>query len=71
MQMKHKIAKKSYEYQCGDGCCYENGTSWYVDGEMVHSSPCEDSGWMAVLHKLGIDVELVGLNENDEEIWEL
>jgi hypothetical protein len=38
---------------------------------MVHRSPCEDNGWLEVLRKLGIEVHLVGMNEDDEEIWEL
>ena len=69
--MKHKIAKKYYEYQCGDRCCDESGYEWYVNGEMVHRSPCEDNGWVEVLRKLGIDAQLVGMDEDGEEIWEL
>jgi hypothetical protein len=68
---KHKIGIKEYTYKCGDGCCDEQGKEWYVDGEFVHGSPCEDSGWLAVLKHLGIDTELVGLNEKNEEIWSL
>ena len=52
--MKHKIGIKSYSYECGDGCCSEYGHEYYVDGKFVHSSPCEDSGWLAVLSALGI-----------------
>ena len=63
--MKHKIAKKYYyEYQCEDRCCDESGYEWYVDGEFVHRSPCEDNGWLEVLRKLGIEVQLVGMNED-------
>jgi hypothetical protein len=69
--MKHKIGVKTYSYECGDGCCDEYGKEWYVDGVCVHRSPCEDNGWLAVLNHLGIDVELVGLDENQEEIWTL
>lgn len=69
--MKHKIGVKTYSYECGDGCCSEEGKEWYVDGVFVHGSPCEDCGWLAVLQKLGIDAELVGLDENMEEIWDL
>lgn len=69
--MKHKIAKKYYEYQCGDGCCDESGYEWYVNGEMVHRSPCEDNGWMAVLKQLGFDAQLVGMDEDGEEVWSL
>jgi hypothetical protein len=69
--VKHKIAYKFYSYECGDGCCTETGYDWYVDGEFIIRSPSEDAGWMAVIRKLGIDATLVGLDENDEEIWEL
>jgi hypothetical protein len=71
INMQHKIQVKNYEYECGEGCCSEWGKEWYVDGEFVHRSPCEDNGWMAVLKKLGIDAKLVGLDEQGEEAWEL
>lgn len=69
--MKHKISKKHYTYSCGDGCCDEEGCEWYVDGKFVHRSPCEDNGWLAVLEELGIDVQIVGLDKDGQEIWEL
>lgn len=69
--MKHKIAIKPYEHECGDGCCQEFGHEYYVDGEFVYRGTCEDSGWLAVLKYLGNDVGLVGLDEDGEEIWEL
>jgi hypothetical protein len=69
--MKHKIAYKFYSYECGDGCCTETGYDWYVDGEFIIRSTSEDAAWMAVIRKLGIDATLVGLDENDQEIWEL
>lgn len=69
--MKYKIIKKDYIHECGDGCCTEFGYEWYVNGEFVLRGPCEDSGWLAVLHHLGIEVELEGHNQNNEEIWSL
>jgi len=67
-----KITKKYYTYECGDDCCcYEDGYEWSVDGEFVHRSSCEDSGWLAVLKHLGLNVELSGVDEKDEEIWSL
>jgi hypothetical protein len=65
--MKHKIGIKSYSYECGDGCCVEFGYEYYVDGEFVHRSPCEDSGWLAVLSALGIQAEIVNLSSDDGE----
>ena len=69
--MKHKITRKEYNWECGDGCCSEHGYDWEVDGKHVHGSPCEDSGWLAVLRHFGIDTELVGVDKDDEEIWSL
>ena len=66
--MKHKIAVKSYSYECGDGCCSEFGNEYYVDGKFVVRSPCEHSSWLAVLTALGIQAEIVDLDEDDEEI---
>lgn len=69
--MKHKIVKKDYYYDCGDGCCTEMGTEWYVNGEFVHRSPCDDSGWLAVLKQLGLEIELTGQDDQGEETWSL
>ena len=69
--MKYKIAIKAYSYECGDGCCSEYGHEYYVNGEFVHRSACEDSGWLAVLKHLGIDAELTGQNEIGEDTWSL
>lgn len=69
--MKHKITIKHYSYECGEGCCTEYGYDYYVDGKFVIRTPSEDAGWMAVIRELGIDATLVGLDENDEEVWEL
>lgn len=69
--MKVKIGKQNYEYECGDGCCSEWGITWYVNGEVVHSSPCEDNGLLAVLEKLGIEAEIVILDKDGEEVCSL
>jgi len=54
MLIKHKISIKPYSYECGDGCCSEFGNEYYVDGECVHRSPCDENGWLAVLTALTI-----------------
>lgn len=69
--MKHKITVREYDHECSDGCCSEYGYEMSVDGELVHRGPCADSGWMAVLSKLGIDAELIGLDKDGEKIWSL
>jgi len=67
--MKHKIGIKSYSYECGDGCCSEFGHEYYVDGQFVHRSSCNDNGWLAVLGALGIQAEIVDLDpESGEEV---
>lgn len=68
---KVKIVKQDFYYECGDGCCSEERITWYVDGEVVHGSSCEDSGWLAVLKHLGIEASLIGRNNEGEDIWEL
>lgn len=68
---KIKISKRPYDYECGDGCCSENGFEWRVDGELVHSSPCEDSGMLAVLTHLGIDADMVFEDKDGEEVSSL
>jgi hypothetical protein len=67
--MKHKIGIKSYSYECGDGCCSECGNEYYVNGEFIHRSSCDEDGWLAVLTALGIQAEIVGLTEDNEELW--
>jgi hypothetical protein len=69
--MKHKIVVQDYYQECGDGCCVEYGHQWYVNGTHIHSSPCRDSGWLAVLNFLEIQAELTAQNENGEEVWSL
>lgn len=69
--MKYKIQKQRYEHSCSDGCCFESGYKWFIDGKLVHSSPCEDSGMLAILKSLGIDAEITFLDESGEEICSL
>lgn len=66
--MKHKIGIKPYSYQCGDGCCDEFGNEYYLNGKYVHRSPCEDNAWLAILTELGIQAEIVHLDESHEEV---
>ena len=63
---KVTITRKSYDYECGDGCCSEYGQTWYVDGEEVHSSPCEHSALIAILDHLGFDATIHFCGEDDE-----
>ena len=65
---RHKISVKPYSYECVDGCCSEWGHEYYVDGEFVHRSPCEHSAWLAVLTALGIQAEIVDLDDDGQEV---
>lgn len=69
--MKHKITKQSYDYECSDGCCSEYGTKWAVDGKEVYSGPLDDEAIFHILIALGIEAEIVGLDESGEEVWTL
>jgi hypothetical protein len=71
MKRKIKVSKKYYDYNCGDGCCYECGYTWYLDDKEVASSPCEDSNLLKLLQALDFDAEIVFLDENGEETSEL
>lgn len=66
-----KITMRRYSHECGDGCCYEDGHEWYVDGKLVHSSPCEFNGWLAVLEHFNIQADFTEEDSNKEEIWSL
>ena len=59
------ITRQSYDYTCGDGCCSEYGHTWYVDGEEVHSSPCEHNALIAILGHLGFEATINFCNEED------
>jgi hypothetical protein len=69
--MKHKITKQDYYYECGDGCCSWNATRWYLDEIEIYDGSCEDTAFLELLKALGIQAKMAGLDENDEELWEL
>ena len=69
--MEHKISKQDYSYECQDGCCTEFGTHWLVDGKLVYSGPDEQQALQNILAAFNIQAEIVGLDENGEEIWSL
>lgn len=69
--MKHKITKQPYSYTCGDNCCYEYGTIWTLDGEEVYRGPQDDVAILCILTKLNFEAEIIGLDEEGDECWEL
>ena len=66
-----KINIKPYEYECGDGCCYDRGDSIYVDGVQLGDIPCGsvENALQLILTHLGYEVEIEGLNEDGEVTW--
>jgi len=69
---KHKITKQPYSYECADNCCSEFGYIWTVNGKEVYRGPGEDEAIICILTELGVQVEIVGLEEQSgEEVWEL
>lgn len=68
---KHKITKQEYFYECGDKCCSEQGTDWTLDGVPIYNGPDDDQALLFILAALGVEAEIVGLDESGEEIWSL
>jgi len=68
---KIKIGLKSYEYECGDGCCYEQGDLIYVDGEQIGDTAANsvENTLQLVLSHLGYDVSIEGLDKDGEIDW--
>lgn len=66
-----KINIKPYEYECGDGCCYDRGDIIYVNGEQLGDIPygSVENALQLVLSHLGYEVEIEGLNEDGEVTW--
>jgi hypothetical protein len=65
--MKHKITKRDYHYECGDGCCDEWGTTWTLNGKQVYQGPQNDEALLNILAELGIEAEIVGLTHDTGE----
>jgi hypothetical protein len=65
------LSIRPYSHECGDGCCYECGETWSVNEVEVASGPCEHNRMQQLLYHLGFDAQIVGQNEDGEEVWEL
>lgn len=33
--MKHKVIVKDWQTECSDGCCYDYGTQFVINGEVI------------------------------------
>jgi hypothetical protein len=66
-----KVSKRPYRYQCADGCCFEYGETWSVDGVEVAHGSCDDNRLQQLLKHLGYDARIVNENKDGEEVCEL
>lgn len=66
-----KLSMRPYSYECGDGCCSEDGETWFVDGEEVASGPCDANRLQQLLKHLGYDARIVNENEDGEEVCKI
>lgn len=58
MNRQHVIGQKSYEYSCGDGCCYEQGYDVSLNGEHITSVPEVEHALEELFDEFGIDVTI-------------
>jgi hypothetical protein len=56
----YKLTAKHYTYECGDGCCYETGYDYFVDGKKVTDGTdafCDLTVIEDILKHFGINCE--------------
>lgn len=59
MDREHELTFKSYEYSCGDGCCYEQGVEAHLDGDYYMGGfPDESYVIEDVLAAFGIELTI-------------
>jgi hypothetical protein len=51
------IRTKDYSYECGDGCCYEQGIDVFVDDERLCSVPALEYAIEDLFGHFGVDVD--------------
>jgi len=57
---KVKLEIETWDYTCGDGCCYEWGTTLTVNGtEMEFNNDVDEMRLVQVLEFLGYEVEVI------------
>lgn len=57
LSREHTIRTEDYTYECGDGCCYEQGIDVFVDDERLCSVPALDYAIEELFEHFGIDVD--------------
>lgn len=63
---KVKIEFEHYDYECGDGCCYEYGVITKVNGEELEFGN-EDTETIVrgILERLGYEVEITTIYDGN------
>ena len=68
--MQHTIELKDWDWECGDGCCYDYGTELIIDGVSLskHFDTC-NGAFPEILKKLfdevGVDVKIINTSERN------
>lgn len=56
---KLKLTFEDWDYTCGDGCCYESGTTLKIDDVHVSDNvDCSQNAIIEVLQHLGYELEI-------------
>jgi hypothetical protein len=64
---KLKIKLVDWEYECGDGCCYDSGQDIHLNGKQLNENHAEnnENALIAVLTELGYEVEIENKIEDE------
>lgn len=57
-QQQHVIRTKDFTYECGDGCCFEQGVDVFVGEEHICSVPSLEYAIEELFEHFGIDVRV-------------
>lgn len=76
---KRKVTIQPWDYECGDGCCYDYGNKVFIDGAQLflpnsgddYNPPqavdiCEHEihNLTAILEALGIEIEVLPIDDD-------
>ena len=65
-----KIETQDWSNTCGDGCCYNYGTTLYIDGKEIEErtfSSCGDAYEYVLTELLGIEVDVMQSNHEGDD----
>lgn len=58
LSRRHTVRAKDYTYECGDGCCFEQGVDVFVGEEHICSVPSLEYAIEELFEHFGIDVRV-------------